>query len=174
MRTLTFSGFLSRYVRQLSGTDTTSLQKLTVVASEEMPRLAEPLLLYALYTEKQALLLQTAKDTSLYPEYHLLLNAYTRETMTEGLVSGSPLLADGYHKVWRTYLSLRDRNKADDHTKELMRQKILRLQTSSGITSYRIYTDLKLNPGNVNAWLKHGDARKVSLATARKILQYLQ
>lgn len=44
----------------------------------------------------------------------------------------------------------------------------------SGVSNYRIYTDLKLNPGNLNAWLKHGDSSKVSLYTARKTLQYME
>lgn len=174
MRQLTFPGFLTRYVRQLSGADTTNLQMLTMMACGEMPRLAEPLLLYALYNQKQAHLLKTARGTALYPEYQRLLCQYTPETMTAELCSGSHLLDANYHKVWRTYLSLKDRVKADDHTKSLMRQRILHLQSASSITNYYIYTQLKLNPGNVNAWLKHGDSRKVSLDTARKILQFLQ
>ena len=40
------------------------------------------------------------------------------------------------------------------------------------LSNYRLYTDLKLNPGNVNAWLKHNDSSKMSLDCARKIYQY--
>ena len=79
-----------------------------------------------------------------------------------------------YHKVWRSYQSRKNRGQADEHTKELMRQKVKRLQEKKGVTNYRIYTDLKLNPGNLNAWLKHGDGDKVSLETARKALRYLE
>ena len=55
-----------------------------------------------------------------------------------------------------------------------MRQKVKRLQEKYGVTNYRIYTDLRLNPGNLNAWLKHGDSDKVSLDTARKTLRYVE
>ena len=40
------------------------------------------------------------------------------------------------------------------------------------LTKYRLYTDLKLNPGNVNAWLKHNDSSKMSLDCARQIYKY--
>ena len=40
------------------------------------------------------------------------------------------------------------------------------------LTNYRIYADLKLNPGNVNAWLKHNDSSKMSLDCARQIYKY--
>ena len=55
-----------------------------------------------------------------------------------------------------------------------MRSKILRLQKAKQITNYRIYTDLKLNPGNTNAWLKHGSHEKISLNNARSILRYME
>ena len=54
------------------------------------------------------------------------------------------------------------------------RQKVKRLQAKSGLSNYRIYTDLKLNPGNLNAWLKHGNCDKVSLETARQTLRYME
>jgi hypothetical protein len=40
-------------------------------------------------------------------------------------------------------------------------------------TYRRPYTDLKMNPGNLNAWLKHGDGNKISLDRARDVLRYL-
>ena len=79
-----------------------------------------------------------------------------------------------YHKVWKSYQSRKNRAQVDDHTKELMRQKVKRLQEKNGVTNYRIYTDLKLNPGNLNAWLKQGDSDKVSLETARRTLRYVE
>ena len=99
---------------------------------------------------------------------------YTAEAMTELFDQASPLLPAEYHKVWRSYQSRKNRGQADEHTKELMRQKVKRLQVQKGVTNYRIYTDLKLNPGNLNAWLKHGNGDKVSLDTARRTLRYVE
>ena len=173
MRELTFKGFLTQYVRQLSKSDTNSLYKLAAEAGSDNPRLREPLLLYALYSGKQAVLLQAAKNPELYVEYKKML-AYGVEEMTQLLESKSPLLPAEYHKVWRSFQSQKNSGQADDHTKELMRQKVRRLQDQCGVSNYRIYTDLKLNPGNVNAWLKHGVADKVSLDTARRTLRYVE
>lgn len=174
MRELTFRGFLTQYVKKLSAQDTNSLYKLAEEASRDNPRLREPLFLYALYTQKQDVLLQATKDPVLHSVYYEMTEKYTTDLMTDALVSGSAALPDEYHKVWRSYLSRKNRGQADDYTKELMRQKVKRLQEKHGVTNYRIYTDLKLNPGNLNAWLKHGDSDKVSLDTARRTLRYVE
>ena len=173
MRELTFKGFLTQYVKQLSKSDTNSLYKLAAEAGSDNPRLREPLLLYALYSGKQSVLLQAAKDPELHREYQKMLE-YNTEEMTQLLESASSALPAEYHKVWRSFQSQKNRGQADDHTKELMRQKVRRLQDQCGVSNYRIYTDLKLNPGNVNAWLKHGVADKVSLDTARRTLRYVE
>ena len=57
MRELTFVGFLSRYVRELSMSGTNSISKLAREAATNNYRLREPLLLYALSTDNSALLL---------------------------------------------------------------------------------------------------------------------
>ena len=173
MRELTFKGFLTQYVRRLSKSDTNSLYKLAAEAGNDNPRLREPLFLYALYSDKQAVLLQATKKPGLHSEYQKMAQ-YSAEEMTQLLKSDSAMLPPEYHKVWKSFQSQKNRGQAEDHTKELMRQKVRRLQDQCGVTNYRIYTDLKLNPGNVNAWLKHGVADKVSLDTARRTLRYVE
>lgn len=174
MRELTFRGFLTQYVRQLSEQETNSLYKLAAEAGSSNPRLREPLLLYAVYSQKQDVLLLATKDAVLHEQYSRLVLQYTMDDLTELLEQTSPLLTSEYHKVWRSYQSRKNRGQADNHTKELMRKKVKRLQEKNGVTNYRIYTDLKLNPGNLNAWLKHGDSEKVSLETARMTLRYVE
>lgn len=49
MRQLTFCGFLARYVRQLSKSDTNSICKLAQEATSNNPRLKAPPLLFTLY-----------------------------------------------------------------------------------------------------------------------------
>ena len=174
MRDLTFRGYLTQYVRQLAAEETNSLYKLAAEACSSNARLREPLFLYAVYSQKEKVLLQATKEPTLYMEYQRMLELYTADMMTELFEQASPLLPTEYHKVWRSYQSRKNRGLADEHTKELMRQKVKRLQEKKGVTNYRIYTDLKLNPGNLNAWLKHGDGDKVSLETARRAVRYLE
>ncbi|MCF0121432.1 MAG: transcriptional regulator [Oscillospiraceae bacterium] len=174
MRELTFKGFLTRYVRQLAQRETNSIYQLAAEAGGSNPRLREPLLLYAVFTQKQDVLLRATKEPVLREAYRQLVTLYTAEEMTHLLEQASPVLPEAYHKVWRSYRSRKNRGQADEHTKELMRQRVKRLQEKNGITNYRIYTDLNLNPGNLNAWLKHGTGDKVSLETARKTLRYVE
>ena len=174
MRELTFRGFLTRYVRELSKAKTNSLYRLAEEASHDNVRLREPLLLFALYSGKQTVLLQATKDQNLFAEYQEMVSLYTADLMTQMFEDNASVLPNEYHKVWRSFQSQKNRVQSDDHTKELMRLKVKRLQERCGVSNYRIYTDLNLNPGNVNAWLKHGVADKVSLDTARRILRYVE
>lgn len=174
MRELTFRGFLTKYVRELSLEGTNDLAKLVREACSENARLREPLLLYALFSGKEYLLLKASYHTVLYSSYFITLSQYDQSSMEAELQRPDCQLSPEYRKVWRSYESLKRHKDADDHTKELIRRKLLRLQAASGITNYRIYTALGLNPGNLNAWLKHGSAEKVSLDTARAALRYVE
>lgn len=173
MRELTFRGFLARYVRQLSGGDTLSIFKLAQEAEGANPRLREPLLLYAVYSGKEEILLRAVKGAELKAKYAQLLSGGT-SSMTARLECRDPALSEEYHKVWRSYQTAKNRTQSDGHTKELMRRKVKRLQERTGVTNYRIYKDLNLNPGNVNAWLKHGAGDKISLENARNVVRYVE
>lgn len=174
MRELTFAGFLRRYVRELSTQDTLDVCKLVKEAQQENPRLREPLFLYAMETGKLPLLLAACAGSNLAEGYGQLAKRYDAASLRQALQESAPELDGGYHKVWRSYQSMRSRPQSDAHTKELMRARVLLLQKEKRVTNYRLYTDLRLNPGNINAWLKHGDGNKVSLAHARQMLQYLR
>ncbi|NLV50690.1 MAG: transcriptional regulator [Clostridiales bacterium] len=174
MRELTFTGFLKSYVRALSAAETNSLYKLTKEAADENPRLREPLLLYAKFTDNTDVLLRAAKKTALYSEYKNLANRYDKAGFEAALQNASSPLPEEYKKVWRSYLSKKNRLQNDNHTKELMRNKVVKLQKAKGVSNYRLYADLGLNPGNFNTWLKYGDPSKVSLDTARRTVKYLE
>lgn len=54
-----------------------------------------------------------------------------------------------------------------------MCRRISKVKQAKCVTNYRIYKELNLNPGNVNAFLKNENTSKVSLDTARKILAFV-
>ena len=171
MRKLTFEGFLKQYVVELSGVQTASVHKLADCMTEN-PRLKEPLYLYALAFDKVDLLLRYTVNRAVAAEYEQLSNRYSLAQMLLLLENQSPELTEGYLKVWRSYCSVRDTSLADNDTKALIHRRVLELQRKKKLTNYRLYTDLKLNPGNVNAWLKHNDSSKMSLDCARQIYKY--
>jgi len=171
MKYLTMKGFLTGYVKRLSSQNTTSIYKLTKEVEGSNPRLKEPLFLYAVFSGKQDILLKALRNSPLYKEASFITSK-PESTLREMFESESSVLPEAYHKVWHTYLSRKNCVQADLHTKELIRQKIIGLQEKKGISSYKIYTNLNVNPGNLNYWLKHGDGRKVSLDVAREALSF--
>ena len=173
MRDLTFVGFLSRYVRDLSMSGTNSVSKLSSEAAGENLRLREPVLLYALFSGKEASLLRRAEGTALEELYSSVLDRYSKEQMLHAFLTSDPKLPSSYHKVWRSYIAQKNRKDTDAQTKELIRQRILAMQADKGVSNYRIYKELDLNPGNINDWLKNGAGEKVSLATARRAFEYV-
>lgn len=170
MRELSFRGFLSQYVKELSFSGTNSIRVLASEADKQNPRLREPLLLYSLMTNKADFLTKNCGDR-LRLLYGDLLTCDASSVID---LLRDDRLGENYQKVWRSYLSVRDRHKTDNWTKALMRQNIIRVKNEKSISTYRIYRDLRLNGGNLNAWLKHGDDDKVSLSTARKVYRYVQ
>ena len=173
MRELTFRGYLERYVRSLSSCKTNSVFKLAAEAQVNY-RLREPLFLYALNTGKTDILLRATAGSGLHLQYVEMADRYSWEKMLEALESKNESLDRSYHKTYRSYISRRYTSRTDSDTKALMHKKIRRLQNTKGISNYRLYTDLRLNPSNVNSFLKSGDVNKVSLERAREMIAYLE
>ena len=174
MRELTFKGFLKQYVYSLSTSDTYGLYKLSAEAAASNPRLREPLFLYALFHNKSDVLLQATKDKRLKKEYSDLLDHYDKASLENALHNKSPELPERYLRVYTSYTRLMMRKKNNAHMKNLMHQKIKLLQKEKNISNYRLYTDLKLNPSNINSFLKTGNPRKVSQDTAKRMISYLE
>ena len=173
MRELTFKGYLEKYVRRLSMSNTNSIYRLTNEVKDNH-RLRYPLLLYALCAGKVDLLLKSTKDDALLRKYTEIAERYTWHTMLKALELGDDSLDKNYLKAYNSYLRKRDMQKTNTESKMLMHEKIKRLQDAAKVSNYRIYTDLRLNAGNVNAYIKNGDTSKVSLDTARRIVAYLE
>lgn len=174
MRKLSLATFLRRTLSELSASGQSAPYRL-LIELEENPRLIDPLCLYVASTytpEQKSRLLQ--RSSALQKEFSentfLGLSGEALEKALEQI----PDHENRYKKTWLSYVSVRDRQQVDDHSKALMHKKVRELQEKKHISNYRIYTDLGMNPGNINAWLTHQDCSKVSLDTARKTLKYLQ
>jgi hypothetical protein len=173
MRKLTLQGYLKGYVRKMSMHNTCDIHRLAGEAKTNH-RLREPLFLYAASAGKVGLLLKAAKDTELHGEYSKLAGLLNPADIEKALEGRSEVFGSGYHKVYRSYVSRRDVSKTDNRTKQLMHVKIVKLQASKNVSNYRLYSDLKLNGANVNAFLKHKATAKISLDNLRKMLNYLE
>jgi hypothetical protein len=175
MRKLSFTGFLKQYVAYLAADDTQDIAKLVGLAANGHSRVTEPLFLLAIMTDRLPLLLDAAKDTPLADVYSKLANLFpTPELLLGALKNQDPRLSLQYQKVYQSYLSQIARPDIDRQASLLMRDKAMNMMREKSVSNYRVYTDLGLNPGNINAFLKNADATKVSRKTARAILEYVQ
>lgn len=173
MRMLTFEGFLRAYLKRLSYSGSSGIFKLSKESMSENPRLREPLLLYVLLTaEKRQLDKLLANNLHLkqdFDEYFIDLPLFE---IIESLHNTS-FFPETYHKVYNSYLVRKNKVLNDNHTKQLMKAKILRIQKQKAVSNYRIYTRLCLNPGNFNDFMKNDRLEKLSLENTRKVLNFL-
>ena len=170
MAELTFQKYLKNYVRNLSEQNTVSILRLAEEASGNNYRLREPLLLYAMVSGLSDKLLCATKDAALYKEYHGILTTYPTEQVMAILADGTDELPENYHKVWRSYVSVRDRSLGEKETIGLIREKIHRLQEKHNLSIPEIRNAMALKPAKYNRWIVHGDSTAVTLAEARTAL----
>lgn len=171
MRALTFKGFLTQYVKELSQTNSLNLKTLAREAEEGNFRLTAPLVLYALVTQKEASLYRALGSSATADEIRRDMQAFFGTNVEQRLLSGKA--PRDYTKVWEAFLVAKNAPERDQELKDAIRKKVLQLMQARNCTNYRIYTDLKLNPGNVNSWLKNGESSKVSCRNAERILNYV-
>ena len=173
MQRLTFHRYLERYVRSLSKGNTNSIRKLV----KEVPsnkRLRAPLFLYSLSIGKVDILLKAAVGCQYCSSFSGLAEKYKWIDIVKALEEKDMHLDWDYHKVYRSYCSRRDAHRVDRDTKILMHNRIRELQENKEISNYRLYTDLKLNPSNTNAFLKNRDLGRLSMGVAEKMLTYMR
>ena len=164
MRELTLKGYLEQQLCELSDCKSKSLYRFSRLAQNNA-RLKNVLCLFL----------------SLYVDYKLK-NQLTKKftylsTDCEKLSGKSPDDFDDslseYRTIYENYLNKKNLKHNEDNLKAIMQKRIVELKTEKGISNYRIYKALNLNPGNVNAFLKNADVSKVGLNTVRKMLAYL-
>lgn len=173
MRELTFKGFLSEYVMSLAQAERGSVRVLAREAVGNV-RLRAPLYLYAAVTGRTDMLLREVRGTPLFDEYAEIFRKFDVDGLLAALKEQSPDLPEEYLKVWRSYESVRDARLRDDRMKALICQKVLRLQEEKSVSTYRVCKDLRLDNANINAWLRNNACGKVSLATAKSVLRYME
>lgn len=168
---LTFKGFLGAYCRELTGLGTTSLRRLCEAAAENAPRAAEPLFLLAVEEGRLPLLLKASKGTWMEGCYAHAARLLEGGDSLDSFLS-DPATPERFRRVREAYEAKRNAIEADRRMAGLMRDRAVAAMGERGLTAYRIAKDLGLNLGNTYAYLGKGDATKVSLGTARRIMEH--
>lgn len=169
---LTFEGFLKGYCRELSGQQSLSFRKLVKQATTVEPRVAEPLFLLALAQGKAEYVLGLSEGSWMEESYRDVVSLYGQAGSLASLCIEDKL-PNRYANVWRAYRGVKERSAADRRVNALMRKRTLEALKESGVTRYGLCRDLRLNKGNVYAYLA-GDDSKVSRETARRIMEYAE
>lgn len=162
MRVLLFTNYLEMYLRDVSGVDTVSIHKLTKLMKDNY-RLTDALILYSALTNNQHLLNKYTNN-----KYKDVLSKLNKDNYLDDEFSNYE-----FRKIYSSYQSHINASKYDIDTKEKARLSILELMRRKSITKYRIYRDLNLNPGNINAYLRNNDSSKVSLNLVKRIYNYV-
>lgn len=166
-----FKGFLQEYCNELSGVRTTNLRKL-IAATNQNARLVEPLFSLAAVQGKTDYLVGLSVGYWFHDDYQILADKLRQFGSTESFLSSEQVPAR-YSSVLEAFYAQGDTLAADRRINSLMRPKITDALKGKNVTRYRLCKDLGLNLGNVYAYLA-GDDTKVSKATARRMLNYLQ
>ncbi len=168
MRQLTLGGFLDKYIRELSGLERIDMAKMAKMADHELPRIKEPLVVYASLKRSPETVRKLFGNTSLLHDY--ITYFASCKNMNEDYFLTLP---ENYKKLYRSYLSVRDQKETEKRIKELYRDNILKLQNSARITDYKICKSLNINHGNLHSFLYQGKFENISLDNVRKIYDLL-
>lgn len=161
MNKILFANYLKKYLFLVSNKKTTSINYL-FNASKNNVRIIDPLILYCVFNNKTNLL---NKCTDKY------VNLYSK--IKEANYHFENFKDFDFVKIYDSFLHESNRINYDNDTKLKMRENILNIKKEKKISNYRIYTDLKLNPGNVNSFIKNKDVSKISLNATKRIVNYL-
>ena len=164
MREQLFINFLQDYLQDISGLQTCNIHKLANEMKKNY-RIRDSLILYC------ALSGDNRKK---------ILNRFTNNKYKEVMsnLNENNFLSDDYEeyefrKIWNSYQNKIKIVEYDNYIKENARLTILKSMKEKGITNYRVYKDLNLNPGNINDYLTNNNLKKVSVATVKAIANYV-
>ncbi len=171
---LSFEGYVHRALEEKTGLATTNLSRLVRCALADNS-IKELVFIYAMLRNKKYHLMSLVWNTPLEEEYRAALRVLASEGSLEAFLQSkrTPIT---YRRIYSDFLhypvKAAARKKDDAKQIERLRERTVRALEACNITRYRLCTNLKLNPGNVYAYLS-GDVSKVSLATAQKICDYV-
>ena len=162
MRQQLFINYLKEYLQDVSGFQTANIHKLAD-ASKKNLRIRDCLILYCALSNTQKILNQFTNNK--YEDVLKRLNEYN-------------FLSDEFSdfefkKIYTSYQHKINVTEYSDITKEKAHDNIVRMMNEKGISNYRVYKDLNLNPGNINDYLTNKNVKKVSLQTVKQIYNYV-
>lgn len=174
--TPSFRGFLSRYCKELTASNTTSLKNLFLLANAEYPRAIEPLLLLAICEQRESYLLKQAKrakDTSAFTTYQKFLSSWKSSNMSLEEYLDTLEETNRFRRPLTAWQAEKSRLSTDRKVLLQVSSALLSLLEAKQITRAQACRLTNVNKGNFYAFLK-GDPSKLSRKTAMRIYRQLE
>lgn len=163
--TLSFKGFLLKYLQELTECRTSSIKTLFGLVNDDAPRAAEALMLFALVCGREDYLLRWARGTVFESRYRGALLNFKRSGLSlEEWVASLPD-QNRYRKVWNSWLSVSTSLERDRRMLPRVRDAIEGVLQQRNMSRAQACREVGLNKGNFYAFMK-GDASKLSRKTA--------
>jgi hypothetical protein len=173
MKTRTFMSFLRKYAKDMNPEQSLSLFKNEKYVKSDT-RLLNVYSFYVFFDHDVSNTLLRKKDKlqnlyTKYKEYSSKYNGFTLNNMEQKVES-----LDRFDELNQLYTSYKNLvvNK-NIVQKNLYHKIILQTKNEKNISNYRIYTDLKLNQGNTNDYLRNKRFEKLSLENIKRIAEYV-
>ena len=168
---LTFKGFLKMYLAELSGMQTTNIRRLVNAANTDTPRVAEPLFVYSVVSDKLDYLLTVSEKTWMHKDYLNLSSIYNKQFVDVIDFLKSDFAPKRYAAVLDSFKAKDDIINSNRRILEKLRPKVESSLKRSGLSKYKACKDLGINPGNFYAYM-NGDNSKISEEIAYAVINF--
>ena len=173
MKKKSFKNFLMDYTRSMSPVNSLGFMNNKKYVSNDN-RLLTLFSLYVLFDAKATkYLVENKHKLTVYYDMYLAMRDKYKLVELDNVNEFAEKFDsfDDLRKVYNSYKNtVLDK---DEKLKRIFYNKIKKMQQECKTSTYRIYTDLKLNPGNANDFIKNGNLKKLSLHNVRRINNYL-
>ncbi len=173
MKLKTFKSFLVDYVKDMNPECSLSLFKNEKYTHKDK-RLLNVYSFYVLFNSNVEETLLNKKDKlpklyNMYKSYKKKYKGFTYENLSKKVD-----MLDEFDELKQLYSSYKNLvvNK-NILLKKMYHNRIINIKNEKSISNYRIYTDLKLNHGNTNDYLKNEKYEKLSIKNVKSILKYV-
>jgi len=173
MKTKTFMSFLKDYAKDMNPERSLSLFKNEKYVKSDA-RLLNVYSFYVYFNQDVTDKLLQKKDKlqklyGKYEEYNSKYDCVNLNNLEEKVESLESF--DELNQLYTSYKNLVVNKNIVQ--KDLYHKIIMRTKNEKRISNYRIYTDLNLNQGNTNDYLKNKKFDKLSLNNIKKIMEYV-
>ena len=174
LKAISFEGFLLKYLKDLSGENTSSIRKLANEVGK-CPRLREPLILYCYFFVERTTAKRLLYNSDLYTDFLRFVDRFPNFEDAMTFLQENELSNDAFAKVYHSYWCYANRTSIDNQLKQKMLENIQKLQKEKNISTNELLNceALELNKENFRNFLR-GDMSALSCEKVFEIFCFVK